>query len=174
MICKNYVSKILNTMFGLSGNISRPEFVYMGLCTTEPNDVNGQVIDEPTATSYERKLVGGEGLGVQYFGTRTTEADGKVNIKSNAELGVIENTAEIQFKTAREAWTTNGTKLYYWFLSTYAKKPSSIANGGCDAMVWGVIKDINKQDGIEVPQDTVPTFYEEQLKASIDVPLDEN
>ncbi len=149
MISNVYANKILNALTGISDAISRPNYVYFGLCKTAPDASTGAVSDEPTAASYARKIVGGSSSGIQYFGS--------------ASGGVIKNNEELQMKTARQAWSTSDDKLYYWFLSESATGAATI---------WGTIKDIDGNEGIEVPAATVPTFYEEQLKASIDVSLD--
>ena len=163
MISNTYANQLLNLMFGVSAKIEGAEQVYMGLCENEPNKLTGAVDSEPSATSYKRKLIGGTKETTKYFGKI---ADNGV-ITNAAYGGVITNHSEIQFVTARQDWTEGDKKIYYWFLSNSDVK-------GAPAIIWGLIKDIDEQDGIEVPHDTVPTFYEGQLKASIDVQLDEN
>lgn len=74
---------------------------------------------------------------------------------ATASGGIVKNRQEIQFKTAREAFGT----MNYWFLST---GPSGAA------LLWG---SINDGDGVTIGAETVPVFYENELRASIDVPL---
>ena len=72
-----------------------------------------------------------------------------------ASGGIVKNIQEIQFKTAREAFGT----MNYWFLS----------NGSSGAaMIWGTIND---GAGVDIGAETVPVFYENELRASIDVAL---
>lgn len=148
MISNTYATKILKVMTGVSDSLPRANYVYIGLSTTEPNAATGLVSGEPSAASYSRKIVGGKEHSETYFGSNTG--------------GVITNLQEIQFKTARQAWTDGTTKLKYWFLSESATGVATI---------WGVIKDVDGTEGIFVEENTVPTFYENELKASIDVPL---
>ena len=154
MISKSYVNTILDTLVKRSSDTG---FVYLGLCKTEPAHDTGEVSSEPAktvivdnetvSTGYERKSVKG------YF--------------SAANGGIVTNNAEIQMKTARQPWGVGEDKLMYWFLSH-----SSTGS----AVIWGPIyhEDENgeKTAGIEVGKATVPTFYENQLRASIDVPLE--
>lgn len=158
MISKAYASKILNTMFGTaasnSGNVITPNTtVYLGLCASEPDRVTGALTSagEPSSiASYERKKVGGTQTSeLQYFGL-------------SSSTGVIQNNMEIQMKTAREAYPA---KINYWFLTTSSSK------GSGSAMVWGEVKDSEGNQGITVDKATVPTFYEGELKVSIDVEL---
>ena len=156
MISKTYASKILNTLFSTSSSssytISPSSAVYLGLCASEPDRATGALTDagEPSAiASYERKKVGGTQTEIQYFG-----------ISSNT--GVITNSGEIQMKTARENYPA---KMNYWFLTTNGVK------GTGSAILWGEIKDSDGNTGIVVSTATVPTFYEGELKASIDVEL---
>lgn len=146
MISANYADKILTAIAGVSDNISRPANVYLGICITEPNAITGAVSDEPSANSYERKKVGGSSLSTQCFGS--------------ASGGIIKNSIEIQMKTARESWGKN----YYWFLSD---SESGAAN------IWGELKDRDGVHGVTITAETVPTFYENTLQASIDVPITE-
>lgn len=148
MISNAYANKILNVITGVSGSISQANYVYLGLCVSEPNPSTGAVNSEPTAPSYKRRLVGGA-LSYQdkAFGS--------------ADDGIITNDKEIQFNTARESWGEGSSKLMYWFLS---ETTSGVAT------MWGEINDGN---GIEIAANTVPTFYEGELKASIDVALSE-
>lgn len=73
--------------------------------------------------------------------------------------GVVDNSGEIQMTTAREALG----KMYWWFLSE-----STTGN----AYLWGKLYDKDNAWGIEIRAETVPVFYEHQLKASIDVALE--
>lgn len=151
MISNSYANKILDAIVGKADAISRPAYVYLGLCKTEPNASTGALGgSEPTAPSYARKIVGGSSSDTQ-FGT--------------ASGGIISNSSEIQMKTAREAWSTSDDKLYYWFLSDSATG---------NAIIWGKLFDVDGNEGIVVGVATVPTFYERQLQASIDVPLQDD
>ena len=158
MISKSYASKILNTLFGTTSTssyiLSSHTDVYLGLCASEPERATGALTSagEPsTIASYERKKIGGTKTEYPYFG-----------ISSNT--GVIENSTEIQMKTARENYPA---KMNYWFLTTSQTK------GNGNAFLWGEIKDSDGNTGITVTTATVPTFYEGELKASIDVALNE-
>ena len=148
MISNVYANKILNLMCGASINITFPGTVYLGLSASAPDSYSGAVTGEPTAASYSRTIVGG---------TNATNSFGE------AEYGKITNNKEIQFKTAREAWG----HMYYFFLSESAKGA---------AFLWGVIKkedeEGNVEEGINIPAETVPTFYEGDLVISLDVPLE--
>ncbi len=145
MISQTEVNSFLNLEAGLSDSPSLPTYVYLGLSSSEPDHATGKVEGEPTAESYERKIVGGSSAStLQSF--------------SAASGGIITNSKEIQMKTAREAWGT----MKYWFLAKSA---------GGNATIWGLIKDTDGNEGITIDANTVPTFYEGQLQASIDVPL---
>ena len=141
MISNAYANKILNVLCGLSDSLNLPSNLYLGLSSSEPNPSTGLVAGEPTADSYKRTIVGGGSSSVKKFG--------------NADAGKIENTSEIQFNTARQAWGT----MKYFFLSESATG---------NAILWGAIND---GAGVNVAADTVPTFYEGELKISLDVPL---
>lgn len=124
--------------------ITQASSVYLGFCASEPGATNGAITDEPTAASYSRKLVGGSSAPTQYFGVPSG--------------GVVTNSSEIQMATAREDMGMQ----YYWFLS------ESISG---NAYLWGKLYASDGTEGIEVKAETVPVFYEGQLKASIDVAL---
>lgn len=123
MISKVYSSKILNTLLGVTETasylLSAPAKVYIGLCASEPAAEDGSLTNagEPTSVaSYARKEVCGTS-GTKYFGLSSSS-------------GVIENSSEIQFKTAREDYPE---KINYWFLS---------ASSTGAAFLWGKIKDV--------------------------------
>lgn len=150
MISNAYANKILNMLTGVKDEIVMPQYVYLGLSETEPSKSTGTVTGEPTVNSYERKIVGGSS-GTKHF------IDDNNNCASG---GIITNKKEIQLKTAREAY---GKKMNYWFLSD---SKTGAAN------IWGTINEVDGViNGIEVGANTVPTFYEYELKASIDVEL---
>lgn len=133
----------LNTRFGLSNAVSRPNFVYIGLCQNAPDASTGAITGEPTAESYQREIVGGSSADTQSFST--------------ASGGVITNNAEIRMHSAREAWSTAEAPMNYWFLST-----STTGN----AFLWGSLT-----TPMVIAANTAPTFYEGDLQASVDVPL---
>ena len=149
MISNAYADKILNAIVGKEDSISRPQYVYLGLCKNEPNASSGVVTGEPTAASYERKKVGGSSNSEQ-FGT--------------ASGGKISNSGEIQMKVARTSWGEGDDKMMWWFLSDSGVKGSA-------AIIWGELYDIEGNHGVDIGMNTVPTFYENQLRASIDVEL---
>lgn len=145
MISNIYANDILEVLCG-TGSLSTPSKIYLGLSSTAPDSATGIVTGEPTAPSYVRIIVGGTNV------TPDFEAFG------SASGGVIENTEEINFKTAREAWGT----MKYFFLSTSATTGA--------AYLWGkIIKD--GVEGVTVGAETVPTFYEGELRISLDVSL---
>lgn len=133
----------LNTRFGRSNAVLRPNFVYIGLCQGAPEPSTGAVSGEPTAESYQREIVGGASADTQSF--------------SAASGGVIENNTEIRMHSAREAWSTADAPMNYWFLST---SPTGAA------FLWGELT-----TPMVIAANTAPTFYEGDLKASVDVPL---
>lgn len=140
MISNTYANKILTTLCGVTDQMSIPSKLYLGLCSDAPNASTGVVSTEPTVPSYARVIVGGSDNNVEkYFG--------------DASGGVITNSKEIQFKTAREDW---GTMNYFLLSDT--------ATGA--AIMWGEIT-----DGVTIGRDTVPVFYEGDLKISLDVAL---
>lgn len=180
MISNDYASKILNTLLTITGTgveqIAPPKAVYLGLCNAKPNDdgslpsgsePDGKMTSDNTKYYYKRKFVSG----VINEGKENEE---KVQLFSAAQGGIISNSSEIQMVTAREAYPAT---MNYWFLST----SSTI---GEKAFLWGEIytKDPdtgdyivdlegNKVVGITIDKNTVPTFYEGELQASIDVNL---
>lgn len=177
MISKTYSNKILNTLLGTTTTqLTAPDYVYLGLCANEPNhedgavkasgtytganEPDGKIEDDDKHVYYARKLVGGRAATTsQYFSVAGTS---KMAGQTEAIKGVIFNTEEIQMPTARAAYPE---KMNYWFLST----SSTIGEA---AFLWGKIKDADGNEGITIGAATVPTFYEEQLQASIDVELE--
>ena len=145
MISNYFANNILNTMCGVSDSFSIPDTVYLGLSSSEPDPSTGEVTGEPTAASYARVAVGGLNKNSKF---------------GSASYGKITNKEEIQFRTAREAWG----QMNYFFLS------SGATPGINNAFLWGYIKD---GAGINIPFETVPTFYEGDLQISLDVPLNE-
>ena len=142
MISTTFANKILNVLVGSSTSVSAATSVYFGMCANEPS-ASGTVSGEPTGASYRRKVVGGNNTS-KLFGA--------------ASGGIVTNTTEVQSYTAREAWGT----VNYWFLSDTATGAANI---------WGEIYDKNGNKGLNIAAETVPTFYEGELRASIDVPL---
>lgn len=142
-ISHNEANAYLNTRFGLQNAVSRPNFVYIGLCQNAPDASTGAVTGEPTAESYEREIVGGSSADTQSF--------------SSASGGVITNNIEIRMHSAREAWSTAEAPMNYWFLST---SPTGAA------YLWGELT-----TPMVIAANTAPTFYEGDLQASVDVPL---
>lgn len=144
-ISQTYANTLLNVALGYSDAASLPDYLYLGICSEIPDAASGAVTGEPTAESYERKVVGGKNAPAKCFGSATG--------------GIIANNQEIQMATARESWGT----MNYWFVS-----PSTVGN----AILWGVLKDAEEgTQGITIGEKTVPVFYEGDLKASIDVEL---
>lgn len=145
MISNTYANKILNVACGVSGSVSLPEYLYLGLCSAEPNTSSGVITGEPTAApSYARVPVGGSKHSIKYFGS--------------ASGGKISNSTEIHFKTAQEDWGT----MKYFFLS---ESTTGVA------ILWGKI---NGDNGVEIKVtngEVVPVFYVGDLKASIDVEI---
>lgn len=152
MISNTYANNILDVMVGKNQSLTAPASLYLGLCKTQPDAATGAVADEPSAASYARKSVGGY-----------SSSGSVTNFFGKASGGIITNNAEIQMKTARESWGEGEDKLNYWFLSNGATG---------NAIIWGELYDEEGTHGIEVAMNTVPTFYEGTLKASIDVELD--
>ena len=126
--------------------MSLPSKVYLGLSSTEP-DNNGGNITEPSAASYKRTLISGEDTTEKKF--------------SSAADGIISNDKEIQCATARETWGV----LPYWFLSTSDTKGST----GSNIILSGELTGKIATEGVAA--ETIPVFYEGELKASIDVEL---
>ena len=106
-----------------------------------------------TAPNSSTGAVTGEPTSDSY--ARTVVGGSASSIKSfeSASGGIIANKTEIQFKTAREAWGA----MNYFFLSESATG---------NAILWGEIT-----GGVNVAVETVPTFYEGELKISLDVAL---
>ena len=133
MIAKNYASNILNTLLGASGStLSAPSKVYIGLCAHEPdNDKNpGSLADagEPTSVgSYSRVEVSGTNASKKFF--------------SGANKGVIVNSDDIQFKSARQNYPDT---MHYWFLSTgdLSRTQDGNVTNQPNAFLWGKIKDV--------------------------------
>ena len=146
MISHEYANNVLSILTGTENkSINTPAGVYLGLCSQEPNPYNGKVTGEPTEDRYMRIQMGGNSTSLKkYFDTPAN--------------GVIKNKEEIQFKTARTDWGT----MRYFFLSN-----NSAINS--PAYLWG---SINEGNGVTISANTVAVFYENDLKASIDVPLD--
>lgn len=144
MISNTYANQILNLICGVSDTLSLPGKLYLGLSASAPS-ASGAVNGEPSAASYERTVVGGSGADTKKFG--------------DAVSGVISNQSEIQFKTARTAWGT----MNYFFLSE--------SETGA-AILWGELMNKDGTQGVTIGAETVPVFYEGDLKASLDVALD--
>lgn len=172
MISNSCASNILNFICGVKDNMTIPEKVYLGLCSEMPSSAgaitgepytNPNVIDEngqAKTTTYARVLVSGTEMQPKRFGL--------------ASNGKISNSEEIQFKACRKV---PFGKMNYFFLST--------SQAGGSAFLWGelikkdedgkIITDEkgNPVIGVDVEAETVPVFYEGELQASIDVPLNE-
>ena len=160
MISKFFANKVLNSICGVSNDLSHPSKVYLGLCKNAPNGDKGVITGEPTVASYKRVMVSGSSKSPKLFG----EAAG----------GIIQNTEEIMFKPIRQEIG----QVNYFFLSTYESAddvPLSGTNALADAFLWGELhskdEDGNEVDGVFIKAETVPVFYIGDLKASIDVPL---
>ena len=133
MIAKTYASNILNTLLGASGStLSAPSKVYIGLCAHEPdNDKNpGSLADagEPASVkSYSRVEVSGTNASKKFF--------------SGASKGVIVNSDDIQFKSARQNYPET---MHYWFLSTgdLSRTEDGNVTNQPNAFLWGKIKDV--------------------------------
>lgn len=108
---------------------------YLGFCSGEPDPQSGSVgsAGEPTPDyGYARKRVGGYKVSDgsdKDSGNRTPDADRKY-FQVNASQGVIKNSAEIQFATAKKDYPG---KMNYWFLSDGERGTP---------FLWGKIKDI--------------------------------
>lgn len=149
MISRAEANNYLDTLFGNSDSMARPDELYLGLCSVEPAHGDGTVTGEPTAASYARVPVGGRLVSTKYF--------------SNANMGIIMNAKEIHFNVAREAWSTASNPMRYFFLSN-----SSTGK----ARIWGeLIDESGTPDPLIIDVETVPVFYTGYLRASIDVPL---
>lgn len=152
MISNSYANRLLNFIVCNTQQLTVPAKLYLGLCASEPDHATGAVTSEPTASSYDRKVVGqrveeGESVDTEqvFFGS--------------ASSGIVKNSKEIMMKTARTAWG----KMYYWFLSESTKG---------NAILWGEIYDKNGDLGLQIDAETVPVFYENDLRASIGVELE--
>lgn len=157
MISQNKANSILNSLFGPKfirvgykedstekydpyfQNIGKYDYLvptretYLGFCSGEPNHADGSVAGagEPSSDyGYARKRVGGYGVS---DGTdrddRIPDADRKY-FSTTAGGGIIKNTTEIQFSTAKYDYPA---KMNYWFLSE--------GKSGYP-FLWGKIKDI--------------------------------
>ena len=142
MISSTYANKILNVICGVKDELNVPSKLYLGLCSSEPS-ASGTVSGEPSASSYERTIVGGSS---------------EESMFGNASGGVISNNEEIHFMTARTAWGT----MNYFFLS---ESPTGAA------ILWGDLMNKSGTKGVTIGEETVPVFYEGDLKASLDVAL---
>lgn len=142
MISNTYATKILNVICGVKDELNLPSKLYLGLSSSEPS-ATGTVSGEPSAPSYGRTIVGG-----------TTED----SMFGNAYNGVISNNKEIHFMTARTSWGT----MKYFFLS------DSLTGA---AILWGDLMNKDGTNGVTIGEETVPVFYEGDLKASLDVAL---
>lgn len=121
---------------------------YLGLCSEEPASSDGAVSSEPTASSYARKKLSG--------------------VFTAAEEGILANAEEIQMISARENWGT----CRYFFVSQYESASAATdASATHDAIFWGKIYDKDGNEGIAIDSGTVPVFYKNELRASIDVEL---
>lgn len=115
--------------------------MYLGLCSEEPNASTGAVTSEPTSSYYARVA-----LSASDFSTGG---------------GIITNAKELKFNTAREALG----EMKYFFVASSATK-------GTAANWWGRLLDASGQPtSITIGENTVPVFYEGDLRASIDVAL---
>lgn len=145
MVSKVHANKLLEVTMG-TNSITFPARVYLGLCASEPNHDTGAVTGEPTiGDNYKRKLVGGSQANPKYF---------------SASGGIIKNSEEIQMQTAKTGYGLQN----YWFLSEDETAKTAI--------IWGEIKNKDGGTGITVGDETVPVFYKNELKASIDVPFE--
>ena len=148
MISNAYAKKILEVMFGSSKSIEAPTETYLGICSSEPNASTGAVTGEPSAPSYARTVV-----------SEILEGGGEIKSKfGKATGGIITNKEEIQMKIARTAWGT----MNYFFISESATGP---------AIIWGKLLNKEGVQGVTIGEETVPVFYDGDLKASIDVEL---
>ena len=122
MISTSKKNEILDALVGNSA-VTQPTAVFMGLSAVEPAK-DGTISGEPTSIiSYKRVRLGGSGVDAVswYF--------------EGAEAGVIKNSKEIQFQSARETYPN---KIYYWFLSIKEKAGEKYDA----AYMWGKIKKI--------------------------------
>lgn len=146
MISNYYASTILDLICGVTDSLSLPDNLYLGLSASAPDPLTGAiptVNGEPIEPSYERTVVGGIS-GAKKFGS--------------ASGGIICNKDEIQFRTARTSWGT----MNYFFLSQSKSGP---------AIMWGEIWNKDGTQGVTIGDETVAVFYDGDLRASLDVPL---
>lgn len=147
MISNSFANDLLGLATGRITEWQFPDYVYLGICANEPSHSTGAVSGEPTGKKkYARKKVGGAAADAEWF-------------FGSASGGIISNSKEIQMPTAREAWGM----MNYWFLSN-----TSSGN----AILWGEIYDKNGNIGLQIDAETVPVFYEYELRASIGVELE--
>ena len=142
MISNTYANKVLNLICGVSDALSLPDKLYLGLSASAPNASSGAL---PSSN--------GEPTAASYARTVVGGSSGTKKFGS-ASGGIISNNAEIQFLTARTDWGT----MKYFFLSESATGV---------AILWGEIA-----GGVTIGAETVPVFYEGDLRASLDVALD--
>lgn len=178
MISQNFANTILNSLFNVYGKdkngstmpdghfFKKPNQVFLGLCANEPIASDGSLTQagEPNGKDkqypyYERKEISGK-ITSEGSGSSTTWSQA-IQHFGQADGGIIMNSAEIQFITARHAIED---KMNYWFLSD-----SKTGN----AFLWGEITNVDGTQGIQITENTVPTFYPGELKASLDVALTE-
>lgn len=180
MISQKFATKILNSLFNVFGDdqtseympgghfFKKPDQVFLGLCAREPSRSDGSLAQagEPDGKPngndkihpyYERKEISGK-ITSEGSGSNTTWSQ-SIKHFGKAVNGVIENNAEIQFITARHAIEET---MNYWFLS-------ETKDG--DAFLWGEITNASNGKGIQIAENTVPTFYPGELQASLDVAL---
>lgn len=141
MIPQSTVNDIINAMTGKT-SYTAPKTVYLGYCANEPNAVTGAVTGEPSSEYYARLEVRNS------YETFIGDAAG----------GVVKNSREIRMPVAREDYGTH----YYWFLADSKTGP---------CFLYGDLYNKNGTKGQAIGLETVPVFYENQLQASIDVPL---
>lgn len=147
MISTSKANSVLSVFFGRNDSLAADAYVYLGLSSTDLN-ADGTGFSEPTGASYKRVLVGGKSA---------AGSEKKFGYPTN---GIISNASEIMFAPAREEWG----KLTHWFLAT-----SQSGTGA--AFLWGELTGDIVEKGVAA--ETVPVFYTDELKASIDVPLTE-
>lgn len=148
MISQSKASELLNYLVG-GTSLNSMTSVYLGICTNEPAHADGTITGEPTAESYARAPIYAMSSNVVVTDVFDTAAN-----------GVVSNVKDIQMQAAREDWGT----MYYWFLS--------VSKTEGKAFLWGKLRNKEGVEGVTISEETVPVFYQNQLKASIDVPLD--
>lgn len=114
MISQVKANELINILTGaFNGTQDNDHSRWMGLCGTAPDAGTGKVDTEPDKPSYSRvRIANWESDGV-YF--KRKEA-----FFENANEGQAKNGKEIQFRTAKQAWTSDedlSDKLKYWFIS---------------------------------------------------------